>query len=82
MQRRRVERIPFFRISGHEPSGERVVISGAEVVEAEVRVVLFAAIQVIVWRRSSGYEIISEGIIIVGVGEHTLRRLHNPRRPS
>jgi len=44
--------LSVLRIAGHEPSRERVIVSGAEVVEAEVLVVLFAAIEIVA-RRSS-----------------------------
>jgi hypothetical protein len=35
-------------VSGEEPSSAGIVVSGAQVIEAEVRVVLFAAIEVVV----------------------------------
>jgi len=57
------------RIAGHEPTGGGVVVSGAEVVEAEVRVELFAAIQIQIRCAASGDQRISEGVIFVGVGD-------------
>ena len=44
MQCRRNLCIPIFGIATEEPSGSGIVVSGAEIVEAEVGVVLFAAI--------------------------------------
>ena len=37
---------------GQEPSGRGIVVSGAEIVEAEVGVILFAAIEVVIRRRA------------------------------
>jgi hypothetical protein len=62
-----VRQISVLRITAQEPSRARVVVSGAEVVEAEVGIVLFAAIQVVVGRCASGVDLVSEGVAIVGV---------------
>jgi hypothetical protein len=43
VQRLRIDGLTVFRIAAEESTGVWVVVSGAEVVEAEVRVVLFAA---------------------------------------
>ena len=52
MERSWVFSFPFFRIAAEEPSGGGIVVSGAEVVEAEVGVILFAAIEVVVGSRA------------------------------
>jgi hypothetical protein len=44
VQRCRAVFIAIFWIAGEEASGSRIVVSGAEVVEVEVGVVLFAAV--------------------------------------
>lgn len=40
----------ILRVAGHEPAGEWVVVSGAQVIQAEIGVPLLAAIEVIVGR--------------------------------
>ena len=56
------------RIARQESACFWVVVSGAEVVEAEVGVVLFAAIQVVVRRGAGLVDHVAEGIVFVGVG--------------
>ena len=48
MQGLRVNGFAIFRIAAKKSTRRSVVVSGAEIVEAEVGVVLFAAIEVIV----------------------------------
>lgn len=69
MQCVRIGWITVFRVSAQEPSGGWVVVPCAEVVEAEVLVVLFAAIQVVIRCRACGVEQVAEGIVVVGVGD-------------
>jgi hypothetical protein len=45
VQGRRNLRLTVFWVAGEEATGLRIVVSGAEVVEAQVGVVLFAAIE-------------------------------------
>ena len=54
-------------VSGKECSGQWVVVSGAEVVEAEVGVVLFAAIEVVVGSRSFFRERVPGCVVLVRV---------------
>ena len=52
-----------------EPAGIRVVVAGAQVVEAQVRVVLFAREEVIVGRGARAGDQVSESVVVVGVGD-------------
>ena len=53
------------RVSRQEPTGLWVVVSGAEIVETEVGVVLFAAVEVVVRRGAGRAEQIAEGVVII-----------------
>ena len=72
MKRFWVISVPILGVPGHEPSGGRVVVSGAQIVQAEVRVELFAAIEIVVGCCAGGDECVTESVIFVGVG-HSAR---------
>ena len=57
--------IAVFWIAGEESAGLGIVVSGAEIVETEVGVVLFAAIHVVVRRGAGRAEQIAEGVVII-----------------
>ena len=50
MQGCRIEYLSVLWVAGEEAAGLGIVVSGAEVVEAEVGVVLFTSVEVVVWR--------------------------------
>ncbi len=67
MERFRFEPVSAFWIAGHESSSQWIVVSGAEVIEAEVRVVLLAAVETVVRRRTADREFIAKCVVFVGV---------------
>ena len=71
--------MPILRITGHEASRGGIVVSGAQVVEAEVAVVLFAAIQVVVGSRAGLGKRVAVGVVFILVRNNTsgVRELAN-----
>jgi hypothetical protein len=59
--------LPIPRIPGQEPSGNRVVVSGAQIIEPEIRIVLFAAVEVVVGRCLARGGDIAVGFVVVAV---------------
>lgn len=56
----RAIRLIFLRVPGHKAAADRVVVSGAVVIEAEIWIVLFPAVEVIVWSCACGPRIPDE----------------------
>lgn len=80
MQRRWNFDLTISRISAHEPAGLGVVVSGAQIVQPEIRVVLLAAIQVVVGCGARVADLIAEGIVVEGVGySEVFFSQHGPR---
>ncbi len=69
MEGLRIVSIPVLRISAHEPAGKQVVVSGAEIVEAKVRVELFAAVEIFVGRYAGVVGLTVNGVLPVCVSD-------------
>jgi len=67
MQRSGIKYLSVFRIAAQEPARRWIVVSGAEVVETEVGVELFATIEVVVRCRPNFRERIPEGVVLVAI---------------
>jgi hypothetical protein len=63
----RAKKLWIQRIARREPTRCRIVISGTEVVEAEVWVVLFAAIEIVVGRRAARGVAIAKRVVFVAI---------------
>ena len=76
-----IDGLTILWVSAEESSGCRVVVSGAQIVEAQVRVELFAAIHVVVGRCARSVDLIAKGIVLIrvrhgscSIGEEPSRR--------
>lgn len=67
MQGRGIGAVALKTVLGPEAAGVGVVIAGAEVIEAEVGVVLFTSEQIIVHGAAAVVEQVAEGVVIVDV---------------
>jgi hypothetical protein len=57
------------RVYTQETSCGRVVVSGSKVVEAEVCIVLFAAVEIVVRRRASRSHFVAKGVVLIAVSK-------------
>ena len=73
MQRRWLIGFTVLRIAAEEPSGGRVVISGAQIIQALIQVDLFAAVEVVVGRCALLGEAVTVGVVLVFVGHYASR---------
>ena len=73
MQRLWIDGLTVFWVSAEESASSTIIVSGAEVVEAEVRVVLFAAIEIVVGRRPDFGEAVAVGVVLLLVRHYASR---------
>ena len=86
MQSLGITNLTVLGVPAQESTGDRVVVSGAQVVEAKVGISLFAAIEIVVWRGAGRSDLVSEGVVFVDVrycpSRTALRPLRKLWRPS
>ena len=56
------------RVHVEEAPGNRVVVSGAQIIKAQIRVVLFAAVEIVVRRCSRRVDLVAKGVVLITVG--------------
>jgi hypothetical protein len=63
------KRTALIRIHRQKSSTQWIHVTSAQVVETQIRVELFARVEVVVWCRTGSIDQVAEGVIVVSVGD-------------